>query len=143
MKQKAPLIFSIFATVAVMGVIFWFSSQPGVVSHEESRAFARWLASLLKIEEPAAFVEHTNYFLRKLAHFSLYFALGLCMTGAAVRQKRFMPVLLVIVIGTLFAASDELHQCFSQGRTPGLTDVLLDVCGVAAGTLPLLYKRKR
>ena len=51
-------------------------------------------------------------------------------------------MLLVLFVGILFAASDEYHQCFSQGRTPGVTDVLIDTCGVAVGALYLLFRKK-
>ena len=39
------------------------------------------------------------------------------------------------VVGTLYAASDEIHQLFVPGRSGQLRDVLLDSAGVAAGIL--------
>ena len=38
-------------------------------------------------------------------------------------------------LGTLYAASDEVHQLFIEGRTGQLSDVLLDSSGVLAGAL--------
>ena len=50
------------------------------------------------------------------------------------------------VVGTLYAASDEIHQLFVPGRSGQLRDVLLDSDGVAAGILlawavGLLYQK--
>ena len=50
------------------------------------------------------------------------------------------------VVGTLYAASDEIHQLFVPGRSGQLRDVFLDSAGVAAGILlawavGLLYQK--
>lgn len=42
-------------------------------------------------------------------------------------------MLAVIMLGWLFALSDEFHQRFSQGRTPSGWDVALNTCGATAG----------
>ena len=40
--------------------------------------------------------------------------------------------------GTLYAAADEVHQLFSDGRSAQAADVLLDSAGVLAGVLTAL-----
>jgi VanZ family protein len=45
----------------------------------------------------------------------------------------------VVILGGLYAASDEFHQLFVDGRAGMLSDVLLDTCGVAVGSLVLTF----
>ncbi len=85
--------------------------------------------------------------LRKLAHFGLYFVLGLSLTNA-LRDQRLVPnVPAAIVLNALYAASDEFHQSFVAGRGPQVSDVLLDTAGAATGALLMgalyLMVRKR
>ena len=81
MRRKVTCVLLICATVAIMGVIFWFSSQPAAESFQQSRMFAGWLAEMLPVAEPEAFMEDIHHLLRKLAHFMLYAALGLRLSG--------------------------------------------------------------
>ncbi|WP_047150853.1 VanZ family protein [Aneurinibacillus tyrosinisolvens] len=80
----------------------------------------------------AGFIE---FFIRKGAHFTLYFLLGFLMYGAlrgsgVGRGKRLVGSLLFMV---LYAASDEIHQMYTANRTPLAADVLLDSVGGAIG----------
>lgn len=38
-----------------------------------------------------------------------------------------------LIIGTIYAISDEIHQCFTPGRGPLVTDVIIDGMGVLLG----------
>ena len=40
-----------------------------------------------------------------------------------------------LIIGIIYASSDEIHQCFTPGRGPLLTDVMIDTMGVLLGIL--------
>ena len=40
-----------------------------------------------------------------------------------------------LIIGIIYASSDEIHQCFTPGRGPLLTDVIIDTMGVLLGIL--------
>lgn len=40
-----------------------------------------------------------------------------------------------LIIGIVYASSDEIHQCFTPGRGPLLTDVIIDTMGVFLGIL--------
>ncbi len=131
-------------TLLSAAAIILFSGQSGSQSDGLSKCLAAWVLSLLPMDETAENLALLNRILRKLAHFGLYFLLGLGLTGTAGRQKRVPSALVVIVLGGLFAWSDEFHQGFSPGRSPSGRDVALDVCGVAAGwaVLELLRRRK-
>lgn len=150
MKNKQSFwVLTLVATIGIMIVIVFFSSQ----SAEESNALSEGLAEILLERFPAlskvADLNLLNHWLRKAAHFCLYFLLGCSMTAAAGRQTRILPAVLSIAVGIVFAASDEIHQFFSDQRVPMVRDVLLDTAGVAAGTWFVLFcsklfgKRKR
>ena len=40
-----------------------------------------------------------------------------------------------LIIGVIYAISDEIHQCFTPGRGPLVTDVIIDTMGVLLGIL--------
>lgn len=120
---------SVVSAAAIVG----FSGQDSGQSNALSKGLTAWLLSVLPVEKTAENLERLNLILRKLAHFGLYFLLGFGLTGLVRRQRKVPVVLAVMALGGLFAASDEFHQRFSQGRSPSGWDVLLDSCGTAAG----------
>ena len=67
--------------------------------------------------------------LRKLAHAAEYAVLGALLIRATGRAR------LSIVLGTLYALSDELHQTFVPGRLGSPLDVAIDSIGVACGVV--------
>jgi VanZ like family len=71
--------------------------------------------------------------LRKLAHLAEFAVLGALLYRAL---ERAWPAVLV---GSLYAASDELHQLFVAGRHASPLDWAIDTAGIAAGVL--LYAR--
>jgi VanZ family protein len=74
--------------------------------------------------------------LRKLAHLGEYAVLGALLYRAARREPA------AIVLGSLYAVTDEVHQTFVEGRTGSPVDWLIDTAGVVAGVL-LLSRRPR
>ena len=118
--------------IAAILIFIWGNSlMPAQVSH----ALSEWVKGLLKpfLSENAAVTQEENGFLRKLAHFAEFAALGFCiawrrgMLGKTLRTGFFL--------GAAAAATDELIQCFVPNRGPGVADVLLDSCGVLTGML--------
>ncbi|HEY0152734.1 MAG TPA: VanZ family protein [Longimicrobium sp.] len=79
----------------------------------------------------------------KMLHFAAYAGLGalLAYGGAASAAGR-LPL---IAIGTLYGASDEVHQSFVPGRTPDLLDWVADTLGAIAGVLAAhrFFSRRR
>ncbi len=113
-------------TLAVMVMIFMFSAATG----EESEAVSQNLLSKI-IEFIGNFVSHN--FLRKLAHFSEFAALGFCMTGAVHftfgKRKFYLPLIPCV----LYAVSDEIHQHFVPERACRIFDMFVDTCGIMTG----------
>lgn len=132
-KRCAWLAACLALTVVSAAAIIRFSGQDSGQSQSLSHELTAWVLGLLPVENTAENLKLLNYFLRKLAHFGLYFLLGIGLTGMVRRQNRLRTVLVVLVLCGLFAAGDEFHQGFSQGRTPSGWDVLLDTCGACAG----------
>lgn len=71
--------------------------------------------------------------LRKLAHAAEFGILGALLQRALRREP------LAILLGSAYAATDEVHQAFVAGRHGSPVDWLIDTAGVAAGVL--LYAR--
>lgn len=87
-------------------------------------------------EQRAKIIDKYSYFIRKSAHFTLYFILGiLCFTFFKDFTKHY--VIYSIMVCFLYAVSDEIHQMFSIERGPGVIDVLIDTLGSLASIIIL------
>jgi VanZ family protein len=73
--------------------------------------------------------------LRKLAHAAEYAVLGALLVRATAKAE------LALVLGTIYAVSDEVHQAFVPGRMGSPLDVALDAVGVVCGVV--LWRRAR
>lgn len=144
--KKSGRIQMIFAVLTIlwMGIIFLFSSQSGEASSETSGRIVDRIAPILirDFENLSDTVRRSRidwltHIIRKLAHFFEYAFLGLLSFFALPwnRLKRLPQILIAFGIGVFYAATDEFHQNFSSGRSPAVTDVLIDSAGVLAGIL--------
>jgi VanZ family protein len=69
----------------------------------------------------------------KMLHFAAYAGLGVLLAyGGAPAAVGRLPL---IAIGSLYGASDEVHQSFVPGRTPDPADWVADTLGAIAGVL--------
>jgi VanZ family protein len=73
--------------------------------------------------------------LRKLAHLAEYAILGALLYRALRREPA------AVALGSLYAATDEIHQTFVSGREGSPVDWLIDTVGVVAGVLFLARRR--
>jgi len=67
--------------------------------------------------------------LRKIAHLTEYAILGALLVRALARPW------LAILLGALYATSDEIHQHFVRGRHAAWYDVVIDTVGVTIGVV--------
>ncbi len=132
-KGKISVVLCAVLTLVSAAAIVWFSGQDGSQSEALSKGLAAWVLSLLPVDATADDLKLLNVILRKLAHFGLYFLLGAGLAGIIGRRGGARAAMAVVILGGLFALSDELRQGFSGGRTSSGRDVALDTCGVAAG----------
>ena len=77
---------------------------------------------------------------RKLAHFA-EFGLLVLLWWRALRTRLSQPSALVVafVIATAYAATDEYHQSFVEGRAGSPIDVAIDSIGIVLATALVRY----
>jgi VanZ family protein len=75
--------------------------------------------------------------LRKLAHAGEFAVLG------AFLQRATASAPVAILLGSAYAATDEVHQRFVEGRVGSPVDWAIDTAGVAIGVYLLLRWRRR
>ncbi len=134
------------ALIIWMGVIYYFSAQTGESSSEMSGGIVRFVVHLLwkdydqlSLLEQARRLNSLTFVIRKCAHFTEYGILAFLASGFLSTWNWKGTYKLQIRIGgawcfaLLYAVSDELHQMFSEGRSPQVFDVWVDSCGAAAG----------
>lgn len=130
-----------------MIIIFMFSNQSATQSSKLSDSLIdNTIVKVYEIfngkvnkEQRAKIIDKYSYFIRKLAHFTLYFILGiLCFTFFKDFTKHY--VIYSIMVCFLYAVSDEIHQMFSIERGPGVIDVLIDTLGSLASIIILNRK---
>ena len=124
----------IWITILYVAFIFGNSATPGVVSSAESN----WLTDLLNQwmqDWGLAFIQFSEGFIRKFAHFAEYSVLGVMLTLSLVRYPFFQGKRrwLLIPLGLCIAVIDEGIQFFTPGRDCNPMDVLLDTVGVICG----------
>jgi VanZ family protein len=129
MKKKILRIFLIILILAWMYMVFGFSAENGDASSGLSNKIARIFSKnddVILILEPI---------IRKIAHLSEY-ALGgilfysLFLTYRINSKKQ---VIFSILLGIIYAITDELHQLFVAGRSGKFQDVCIDSIGVMLG----------
>ncbi len=121
-------------TLLVINLAFiWGNSLlPGSVSS----VFSNWVRDLLASLFGGTPGESTGGgLLRKLAHFTEFACLGLCLRWlfGMVRTGTWQQCLPALLCGFCAACIDETIQIFVPNRGPGIPDVLLDTLGVAVG----------
>ena len=135
-EQNKKLVILTCLTVLWIIVIFSFSLQSGDESSQLSGGIVAWIVELI-CPEDFAHTEILETIVRKAAHFTEYFILGVLMS-LTVRERKCKRYLFTPwVLGTMVACCDETIQLFSDGRAGRVFDVMLDSSGVLAGCLIL------
>lgn len=153
--------------VGLMIVIFFFSSQPAEESSTESSRIVGMVLHFwesirgikFSAQEFTFWAEKIHTPVRKLAHMTEYAVLSLSIFVPAVvqhtkvlyhwtddeKKKRIWKkaawaklVLVSMAVVLTYAATDEFHQLFVEGRSGKLTDVLIDGCGAILGIFAFL-----
>ena len=135
----------IYTTLLIiwMLIIFLFSNQNGNNSESTSNKVANFIIDVVEIitnkdiseDDRNSFVEDSRFIIRKTAHFTIYFVLGIltCLTLTSYQINN--RIIFGIMFCLLYACSDEIHQMFSNGRTFKLLDILIDTVGASIGIL--------
>lgn len=126
-----------------MALIFSFSHQPAIDSDKVSNGVIDKIIHAVEIISNHEFNDDeleviSNYLIfpvRKLAHFTLYFVLGIlfynvvCLYNIDIKKALLISILFCVI----YACSDEIHQLFILGRSGELKDVLIDTLGSILG----------
>lgn len=141
MKTYWKFIFKILAIIIWLVTIFKFSSQASSESLDLSNKFMYKVVSILENKELSKekkeqLSKKYTLYVRKSAHFFLYFVLGILIFWlfCDIIKIHSLLVLLTIASCCLYAMSDEWHQKFVDGRTARLFDVIVDTGGATLST---------
>lgn len=132
-----------------MIVIFSFSNQPAEESNKLSDGFIN--NTIIKVyevfngaaseEKQEELISKYSYPIRKMAHFTIYFILGVLVfifLNQYIENKNIIIYSLLICF--IYACTDEFHQYFIDGRYCSFIDVFIDSLGSLISILLLSIK---
>lgn len=140
-KTKRGVLWAVVVVWCML--IFGFSAQPAKTSSKTSRTVTakvlKALPSVKKLspQRKKKTIDTVHNYIRKLAHFSLYFILGiwLCLLAKSYGLSFCQAFFVALLACAFYAATDEIHQLFVEGRSCQLLDVAIDSGGAVAGIL--------
>lgn len=127
MNKKLNLIL----IIVWMIFIFIMSSFNADTSSNQSGFIVNIISNTFNINN----IDLITLIVRKLAHFTEYFVLGLLIYNY---NKNVLKALIICII---YAIGDEIHQLFILGRSFQIKDIIIDTLGSITGIL-LVYRCK-
>lgn len=150
--MKLYIIRGILITVliAIFVTIFGFSNQNSETSAGLSQKVTNFVVEFVPSIKnmPEKEKEEAEYriekVIRKIAHYSIYTLVGILLMAlmSTYKIKELDRIAISMIIGVIYAATDEIHQAFVPGRGPLVTDVILDSMGVLTGICIVLLAYK-
>jgi len=116
------------------------SSFDGNSSNDQSGSIVTFISNILNIDN----LEFLSLLIRKLAHFTEYFILGI-LTINCFKDYKFNNIFIYSLLFCIFyACTDEVHQLFVPGRSGNIIDVLIDSVGsiFGCGSYFIFIKKK-
>lgn len=153
--MKKIKVLSCIVTVALMALIFFFSSQTAEVSSKTSSGITQKIAEVISYVVKSDNVEgirrsiHT--IIRKTAHFTLFFLLAASVANSLFQlfgTEKMKLFIIASLFCLLYAITDEIHQMFVPGRAAMFVDIIIDFAGSMSGAgvfilIRHLYKRRK
>lgn len=143
------IVFKYILLILWMLLIYWFSNQAGNLSGEMSSGLISWIVStvekLLSISlDTDKIIAVFAFLVRKIAHFSLYFVLGILWMSLLKEYNISIGRQLVyaILFCLIYACSDEFHQLFIPGRSGNIFDAMIDLLGSLCSIFPIYLVRR-
>ena len=141
MKINIIRIILIMALIVTFCIIFGFSNQDsktsGGMSQKITDFVIKFIPSIQQTEEnqKEEIIDRIESVIRKIAHFSIYTLVGFLLMSlmGTYKMKEIDQIGTSLIIGVIYASTDEIHQAFIPGRGPQITDVMLDSLGVLTG----------
>lgn len=147
MRYKKIWILPVVLLVVWMSIIFGFSAQPVKESVSLSEKVGRVVSETVVPEfrswpekKQNKFVKKIDFGVRKAAHFTEYAFLGMLwiLFFHSILRGRYgykKEMIFSILASAVFAAGDEFHQLFVDGRHAKIHDVCIDTTGATVGIL--------
>ena len=137
----------ITALITIFVTIFGFSNQDAEKSGGLSQKVTNFVVELIPRikympeQEKENIVNRIEKIIRKLAHFSIYTIVGILLMSlmSTYNFKELDKIAISLIIGIIYASTDEIHQAFIPGRGPLITDVILDSIGVLTGIFIAMF----
>ncbi len=120
-----------WAPAAVWAAAISVFSTGGFSAASTTRFILPILRSLFP-EASYATLQLWHHYIRKSAHFTEYFVLGLLVFRGIRGERRGWRsswALATVLVAACYAALDEIHQAFVPGRTASAWDSMLDTTG--------------
>lgn len=126
----------ILLVIIWMIIIFLFSNQPSNESSDLSNTFINktiikvyeMFNGEINVEKKEQLIKKFSYPIRKCAHFTVFFILGLLVYNLF-KDLNKKGLIYTILFCFLYACTDEFHQYFVPGRYCSFLDVLIDTFG--------------
>ena len=126
-----------------IGIIFMFSTNAfgDTTTYGALRHLFGFVGVSLQYHE----MHKINFLVRKSAHLTVYAVLAALWFQAFRKSGARLPAALLFSLAISFScgAFDEFHQSFEPGRTPKVTDVLIDTTGAATSLFFITMKIKK
>ena len=138
--QKKGIITSAIFTVALTIFIFMNSLQMGEDSAKMSAGITQLVVDAINSIGFDMELADLHFFIRKVGHFSEYFALGLAssvLLNCIFDSKRFMAISPAYCL-TIAICDEFIMQGITAGRHPAWTDVLIDTSGAICACIGVL-----
>lgn len=115
-----------------MGVIFWLSSRTATESSEQSGVIVEFLRKIFGDNVL------TDFVVRKSAHCLEFTGLSFLFNLSLYVTKNKPSFVFAVMLTSIYAATDEFHQLFVEGRSCQITDWAIDTAGAILGALGFL-----
>lgn len=112
-----------------MLVIFFFSSRTADESAAQSGAILRWIISVFGDNG------FTDFIVRKAAHCIEFAGLSFLFNLSLMQSRKTPSPVLSVVLTSIYAVTDEIHQIFVEGRSCEIRDWAIDTAGAIAGAV--------
>lgn len=129
-RHWAVLLAALFSVSLLSSA--WFSENT-------TKPIFKQIVRALEIEMRPSQIQRTHTGLRKLAHFSEYFALSAVafwtFRGGRPRRWRWHWAVAALMLAVTYSLLDEWHQSLLVERTGTLRDSVIDIAGAAAAQI--------
>lgn len=146
-KKSRTIYFVLLVLWAVL--IFVMSAQPAQQSSKLSGGIVSKIIAVFlnkfssfSLEKQENLVHILTVFVRKIAHFSEFFILGIFANMVSLTYEQYklkFKIVAPIIFCVMYAISDEVHQYFVVGRACRITDMCIDISGSVLAILLVTF----